>query len=338
MNMLAQYDVAMSALATALQSTQVEIVLKSRDDLDHVKLHAKRVRDRDLLRDAVKFQMMVERWLGVLLQRAEEAGQLAGKGRPKTGGQKPATLDEIGVDRKLSMRARASAALSDDEFAEVISGMCARMASGKAIIVDPVDAARQGDKKDQRAVRERDLAAKQEALPNKRYGVIYADPEWRFEVYSRDTGMDRAADNHYPTSITDAICARPVSDIAADDCALFLWATVPMLRDALRVLDAWGFAYKSHCIWKKDRIGTGYWFRNQHELLLVGTKGQIPAPAMGTQFPSVLDAPIGKHSEKPDAFYEMIETYFPSLPKIELNARRARDGWDRWGLEAGVAA
>jgi N6-adenosine-specific RNA methylase IME4 len=112
--------------------------------------------------------------------------------------------------------------------------------------------------------------------------------------------MDRAADNHYPTSETDAICARPVGDIAADDCVLFLWATAPMLPDALRVMAAWGFAYKSHAIWKKDRIGTGYWFRNQHELLLIGTKGKIPAPAMGTQFPSVIDAPVGKHSEKPD--------------------------------------
>jgi len=74
--------------------------------------------------------------------------------------------------------------------------------------------------------------------------------------------------------------------------------------------------------------------RYDHELLLVGTKGAIPAPAMGTQFPSVIDAPIGKHSEKPVQFYELIEAYFPTLPKIELNARRARDGWELWGNEA----
>lgn len=193
---------------------------------------------------------------------------------------------------------------------------------------------RQGDKKERRAERERDLATKQAALPNKRYGVIYADPEWRFEVYSRDTGMDRSADNHYPTSGTDEICARPVADIVADDCVLFLWATVPMLPDALRVMSAWGFEYKSHCIWAKDRIGTGYWFRNQHELLLVGTKGNVPAPAMGTQIESLVDAPVGKHSEKPVNFYELIEGYFPNLPKIELNARAARPGWDAWGYEA----
>jgi N6-adenosine-specific RNA methylase IME4 len=189
-------------------------------------------------------------------------------------------------------------------------------------------------KREARADREAELAQEQRALPNKKYGVILADPEWRFEVYSRETGMDRSADNHYPTSVTDAICARPVGSIAAKDCACFLWATVPMLPDALKVLSAWGFFYKSHAVWKKDRIGTGYWFRNAHELLLVGTRGDIPAPAMGTQFTSCIDAPLGEHSAKPEIFLTMIEAYFPTLPKIELNRRGpARPGWDAWGNE-----
>lgn len=346
MNMLAQYDRALAALATALKSSDVRVVKASRDELDLVKLHAKQIRDRQLLADATEFQMRLERHLGSLLAAAREAGQLqTGAGRPqKNGVSEPqfskATLAEIGIDKNLAKKTRAAADLLPDAFEAVVAGMRIRMASGKAILVDPVDASRQGDKKEQRATRERELAAKQQALPDKRYGVIYADPEWRFEVYSRETGMDRAADNHYPTSETDLICARPVKDIAAADCVLFLWATVPMLPDALRVMAAWGFEYKSHAVWIKDRMGTGYWFRNQHELLLVGTRGNIPAPAMGTQFSSVNSAALGEHSEKPSSFYVMIETYFPTLPKIELNARRARQGWDRWGLEAdaGVAA
>ena len=80
-----------------------------------------------------------------------------------------------------------------------------------------------------RQERERALAKKIRALPNKRYGVILADPEWRFEPYSRVTGMDRAADNHYPTQTLDQIAALDVASIAADDCVLFLWATAPML-------------------------------------------------------------------------------------------------------------
>jgi N6-adenosine-specific RNA methylase IME4 len=80
----------------------------------------------------------------------------------------------------------------------------------------------------------------------------------------------------------------------------------------------------------------GYWFRSNHELLLVGTRGNIPAPAPGMQWRSVIDAPVGAHSAKPEVVLEMIEEYFPTLPKIELNRRGpARPGWDAWGNEVG---
>jgi N6-adenosine-specific RNA methylase IME4 len=109
-----------------------------------------------------------------------------------------------------------------------------------------------------------------------------------------------------------------------------------MLPQAIEVMEAWGFIYKTCAVWSKDRIGTGYWFRNKHEILLVGTRGHVPAPAMGTQWSSLIPAPVGRHSEKPEAFCEMIESYFPTLPKIELHARGVvqRPGWDVWGLEA----
>ena len=195
-------------------------------------------------------------------------------------------------------------------------------------------------KQQRRATCERELSAKQMALPQKKYGVILADPEWDFEPYSRETGMDRSAANHYPTSALLALSARDVASIAADDCVLFEWATAPMLPHALDVMKAWKFEYKSHYIWVKSRgdrlaLGTGYWNRNAHELLLIGTKGNIPAPAPGTQQPSIITAPIGEHSAKPEVFLKMIEEYFPNLPKIELNRRGPpREGWDAWGNEA----
>jgi N6-adenosine-specific RNA methylase IME4 len=100
---------------------------------------------------------------------------------------------------------------------------------------------------------------------------------------------------------------------------------------------AWGFDYKTHMVWRKQRPGrgrgTGYWLTGEHELLLIGTRGQVPAPATAMA-PSVLDAPVGKHSEKPERFAELIEHQFPNIPKIELNRRGpARPGWDAWGLE-----
>ena len=186
-----------------------------------------------------------------------------------------------------------------------------------------------------RAEREIELARRIAALPDRKYGVILADPEWRFEPWSRETGMDRAADNHYPTSATEIIAERDVPSIAAADCVLFLWATAPMLPEALAVLQAWGFTYRSQFMWLKDRVGTGYWTRNKHELLLIGTRGNVPAPAPGDQFPSVIEAPVNEHSAKPEVVLEMIEAMFPNLPKIELNRRGPpRPAWSSWGLEA----
>ena len=237
------------------------------------------------------------------------------------------------VDRgDVSVTAAADlASLPLPEQRRVIEGMDRRAVSA---VVKSIRDEKTAEKKAKRAGREAALAVKQRALPEKRYGVIYSDCEWRFEPFSRETGMDRAADNHYPTTSTNDLVLRDVGKIAAKDCVLFHWATAAMLKAALRVMEGWGFEYKSHVIWGKDRISTGYWSRNKHELLLIGTRGNVPAPAMGEQWESLIMAPVGEHSAKPDAFYELIEAYFPNLPKIELNARRARPGWDAWGLEA----
>ncbi|MBA4219953.1 MAG: hypothetical protein C0458_04405 [Methylobacterium sp.] len=203
--------------------------------------------------------------------------------------------------------------------------------------------ARQDKKKARREERERDLGEKiasgnaamlAAGASGKRYGVILADPEWPFDVYSAETGMDRAPDNHYPTSSIDAIAARPVPAIMADDCALLLWVTGPHLENGFKILNAWGFTYRSHWVGVKDRIGTGYWNRNKHELLLLGIRGNVPAPAMGEQFDSVQPFPVREHSRKPEFAHLIAEHYWPTLPKIELNAREARETWDVWGAEA----
>lgn len=189
-------------------------------------------------------------------------------------------------------------------------------------------------KRGRREARERRLGKAQRLAGE--YGVIYADPPWRFEPYSRDSGMDRAADNHYPTMTLEDIVNMKVP--AAEDCVLFMWATVPMLKGALIVMEAWGFDYKSHFVWVKDHAGTGYWSRNSHELLLVGTHGNIPAPAPGQQYDSVITAAAGEHSAKPFAFREAIEDMFPTLPRLEMFARQSWDGWDSWGNEVTDAA
>lgn len=216
-------------------------------------------------------------------------------------------------------------------------------------------------KAEKRETKERDLGAKTTALPKQKFNVIYADPPWKFEPYSRETGMDRAADNHYPTMDLQGICEMAVPGIAADDCVLFLWATAPMMMEAIYVANAWGFLdlrpvgddyrlkrdadgtladfnprnrYVSQQVWGKDMAGTGYWFRNKHELLLVCVRGHIPAPLPGTQMESLLNAAVRDHSRKPVIFRGMIEGFFPNLPKIELFARTPAPGWHQWGKEA----
>lgn len=336
MTSLAQYDAARAALAEA---TRIDEILPLRDQMEHLKLHARHVQDRTLLAEATEIQIRAERKLGFLLQEAEKAGLLH-VGRPKKRAGNPTqeegfTLKEIGVSHKLSAASQRKATISEQAVEAMIARMRDRILSGVATVIDVVS--KSAEKKERRAERESVLAEKQNALPEKRFGVILADPEWKHVPWS-DQGMLKAADNHYPTTPTDDICARPVAEIAADDCVLFLWGTVPMLPDALRVMAAWGFTYRSHVMWRKvypgKQQGMGYWFRINHELLLVGTRGKIPCPAPGDNWGSVIDAPTRGHSVKPEWQYELIEAYFPNLPKIELNARRRRDGWDSWGLEA----
>lgn len=234
----------------------------------------------------------------------------------------------------------------------------------RALAENKPDALKNVAKRFDRERRAAELAQRQAALPIKKYGVIYADPEWEFITRS-ENGLDRAPG--YPVSPLADIMARRVGDIAADDCVLFLWATVPMLIEAFMVAEAWGFMvlgrdpvtgnmtidkhrsrYVSNWDWVKDKAITGYWGRGRHEHLLIFTKGNPVAPAPGTQPTSVIECPDftepgvaaakpwkeGEHSAKPELFAEWIERLFPDAPKIELNARQARPGWDIWGNEA----
>jgi N6-adenosine-specific RNA methylase IME4 len=190
------------------------------------------------------------------------------------------------------------------------------------------------DMKERRLLRELELAdatrIASTTLGKKLYGVIYADPPWRYDNVPMGD-VARAAEEHYPTMSLDEIKALPIP--AAKDCVLFLWATVPLLPEAIEVMKVWGFTFKSMITWVKDKWGVGYWVRSQCEHLLIGTRGNIPSPAPGDQLPAKIDAPRLGHSEKPDIFAEHIERLFPNVPKLEMFAREPRDGWDVWGNE-----
>jgi len=195
-------------------------------------------------------------------------------------------------------------------------------------------------KRDRREAMEEKLADQtnraSQKLGRKVYSVILADPPWRFKPWS-DNGMDRAADNHYPTMTVDNLTELNVP--AAANSVLFLWRTAPMMREALDVMEAWGFEYRTEFVWDKVRVGTGYWNRNRHEVLMVGVRGHVPAPAPGEQADSLFSEVVNRqHSYKPESAYEIIERMFPHQEKVEMFARRPREGWDGWGNQLADAA
>lgn len=160
------------------------------------------------------------------------------------------------------------------------------------------------------------------------YDVIYADPPWRYDFTKSDS---RKIENQYPTMDVEDIKALEVP--SADDAALFLWATAPKLREALEVMVAWGFEYKTHAIWDKKRIGMGYWFRGQHELLLVGTKGKFSPPKIEQRIGSVFREKRKAHSSKPDMIRSFLSQWYPESRRLELFARNWIEGWDVLGDE-----
>jgi N6-adenosine-specific RNA methylase IME4 len=328
---LIRYDAARRALA---ECVRVDEVLTIRDKAEAIRAYARMAKDRQLEIDAAEIRLRATRRVGEMMQAQpkNEGGRPAKTGFSENPVFKPLSLAAAGIDKNLAQDARVSMSDSPEEFEARIQHWRKRQLTQpeRRVTINLFD-----DKAARRAQRERDLGEKIRALPDKKYGVIVADPEWEFEPWSPITGMDRAAANHYPTSKLAVISKRRIANIAAPDCALFLWSTQPMLPQALTVMALWGFTYKSRCIWVKDKIGTGYWFRNKDEILLLGTRGCVPMPAPGDQWPSVIEAARTTHSAKPEIFLEMIEQYFPTLPKIELNRRgTARVGWDCWGNES----
>ncbi len=167
------------------------------------------------------------------------------------------------------------------------------------------------------------------------YPILYADPPWQYE-HPPMGSTARSIEAKYPTMTLEQI--KKIKPPAHDDCVLFLWATTPKLPECLEVMKAWGFNYRTNMVWVKDKIGTGYYIRNQHELLLIGRRGDLPLPEPGTQPSSVLHAPRTEHSAKPLEAYEAIEKMYPQFQGLwfELFLRgAARENWaGGWGNEA----
>ncbi len=187
--------------------------------------------------------------------------------------------------------------------------------------------------------------------PHGGFDLIVADPPWLYKNWSTH-GTEKNAMAHYDCTPIEWIKALPVQILAADDCLCFLWATNPMLPEAMQVLDAWGFTFKTAGTWVKrskhgkDAFGTGYIFRSSNEPIIIGTRGK-PRTKRSTRstvasyedcdlkdFPNsviTIEAAIREHSRKPDEAFTAAEKLMPDAKRIELFSRQARKGWAAWG-------
>ncbi len=169
------------------------------------------------------------------------------------------------------------------------------------------------------------------------YNVILADPPWDYGDPNVNTGSIGIQLDHYG-SMSDSeiskILHQTEIDIA-DNAVCLLWTTNPMLVRALKIMEEWGFSYKTNLCWVKDRTfppGTGYYFRSRHEILLLGVRGSF-LPLTREIVPSFLMTIPREHSRKPDEIYDIIETLYPNCNYLEMFARNRRDGWDCYGNE-----
>jgi N6-adenosine-specific RNA methylase IME4 len=173
-----------------------------------------------------------------------------------------------------------------------------------------------------------------------RFGSILVDPPWRFQNRTGKMAPEHRRLRRYETMTFEQIAALPVGDVALPQSHLYLWTPNALIREALEIMGAWGFRYKTNIVWLKvrkdgapDGRGVGFYFRNVTELLLFGVRGKLRTRAAGRRQTNVIITRKQEHSWKPDEPYKIIEACSPG-PYLELFARRKVPGWTCWGDQA----
>lgn len=171
------------------------------------------------------------------------------------------------------------------------------------------------------------------------FGTILIDPPWRFANRTGKMAPEHKRLHRYPTLSFDEIAALPVGNFAKDKSHLYLWCPNALLSEGLRIMEAWGFKYKTNIVWYKvrkdggpDGRGVGFYFRNVTELLLFGVKGSMRTLKAGRRQVNIVVTRKQEHSRKPDQLFDLIESCSPG-PYLELFARRRVPNWTQWGNE-----
>ncbi len=233
----------------------------------------------------------------------------------RNGISQPEAAEMFNVSERMIQTVKAIERAAPERIAEIESGVMTATKVYKLI------------KNAERIADRKELVAK---IPSGKFAVIYADPPWQYS----NSGFNESAESQYPTMPTDEICkmAGMVEEWSTPETVLFLWATNPLLPDALKVMDAWGFEYKTNMAWIKDKgRGKGWFLMSKHELVLIGTRENTPHPKERPE--SCFEAARGSvHSRKPLKAYEIIESMYDGS-KIEMFCRNPRKGWEAHGNE-----
>lgn len=326
---LIHFTQARQALQLAKTIDEVKAV---RDGAERLRLYLKQSKESlEMQNDAAEIGLRAERRAGEMLREGKENGDRQGQGGDRKSNNhnerliSAPTLKQIGITQNQSTRWQSIANIPEEQFEHAIGqAKIAGQELTRTMLHKIAKDQHQAERREERIAK---VVAPLNTIG--RFPLIYADPPWQYDFISVDAWK---VENHYPTMPLDEICALPVSEIASRDAILFLWATAPKLADAMRVLAAWGFTYKTCAIWDKEWTGMGNYFRVQHELLLIATRGDIPPPTTDNRPASIVKQKRSTtHSQKPDVFYDIIEAMYPELPKVELFARSAREGWKSWG-------
>jgi len=303
-----------------VEAKSMQEVKKIMDVAGAARIYARRQQlGQDAVQHARSIELEAMRRLGELLAETPKnkginGTKLIGSKQEPVRDMTP-TLSDLGVDKKISSLSQQLFRMPKKEFQQVKDGVV-----GMAEALRQVKVAKYKEK-----IKSIAKINSKETGP---FDLVLADPPWRYDHQEAD---NRKIENHYLTATIEEIESHCPN--TSPDSILFLWATSPKLKDAIQVMEAWGFEYKTHAIWDKQIIGMGYWFRGQHELLLVGTKGSPGATPQEFRVSSVFREKRSKHSAKPLCVYEWIEKAFAHKSKLEMYCRSPRKNWAAWGNE-----
>jgi len=267
------------------------------------------------------YAMEAERKMGEMLKETERSGPKYSKGGGSKGSKReplpeaPPTLADLGLTKRESSEAQMLADLPEAEFEEIKTGK-----KTKSKVIKEIKAEK----------RKSERAGLIVTMPSGKYAVILADPPWQY----KNSGFNESAESQYQTMSTEDICAMAgiVNGFSTPETVIFMWATNPLLPDALKVMAAWGYEYKTNMAWIKDQgRGRGWFLKSKHELILIGTRANTPHPKERPD--SCFEADRGPvHSRKPQAIYDIIESMYDGA-KLEMFCREPHKGWASHGNE-----